>query len=792
MTRSVPSPSAATALVDAQGQPLPKLSDPGLCVLLALVAVLELCAYLWSEGYPIADAVEYMERARSLVSGQQIVDAGAIRPFGFSLVIAPFFVLAQWLGLSDPRPVLWAICVLQMLLALGLVWTVVRIAARLGGRNCGYAAGFIAGTNPIFLQYSAMPISGIAAALCIALGMESLMERGNSRRTWLGSVYLALSVLMIYQCLLIVGTIAVAIVLRDRWKALATLRILLLALVIAVVAQVLLDKLVYGSYGASLWTYLWQKVGGLLTSACVWLRWKEGAKFFYSISFSAQGDEYKLADDLTPRSIQPPLWYIKNLPQMLVWPVLGLFVLAALRWLKRPNWKLSFLWIVFALNLGVLTLNSSKEFRLWLPLLGCLAPLCASGAIGAWSPLGARGSQQDLFWRRSFTLSFALATLVLSLQPFFQQNRRAFAGYWQAMDYVNRLAEESYAARSRAAAQTLEVQLGAPTPRVRVVFDYNWAVYLRESPLVELVKLPWQVNLWQSRLTSTTHKAQVMSELAEAEIFVVHQPVLTNAPELFAWVNEHFQVVAAFYDQETYEKGLGPILVLGTRRFDALDQRFFEIQSKADPARFVAERRLPPGRRFTNPDGSEVLDFLGFETCVLPPHNYTWITYHWYSPTGIRTNYTILDRLTARDESNAWQNNHEPAWGHQPMNQWPAGTLVSEGYLVVPSTAPYASDAPFRPVGGGYRRGDWLPMRLWMGLCEYEPTALARGEVQTLASLEPVLAGDKEPRAAMADGTLLSNDGTLWSADGMVRLGNLYLPIPPQARLPDDGRPVPR
>jgi 4-amino-4-deoxy-L-arabinose transferase-like glycosyltransferase len=777
----------ATPLLDARGERLPNWRDPAVLGLLALVAALELLAYFLAEGYPIADAVEYMERARALVSGQRIVDAGAIRPFGFSLLLAPVFLLSDWLGITDPRSNLWAICALQMLLSLALVFVVTRIGARLGGRNCGLVAGFLLGTNPIFLEYCAMPISGIAAALCIALGIESLLERGNARRMWIGSIWLALSVLMIYQCLLVVGTIAFVILLRDRRAAWKPLSILTGALIAAVVLQVLLDKLVYGSFGASLWTYLWQKVGGLLTSACVWIGWREGAHFFYSISFSAQGDAYLGTDDLTPRSIQPPLYYFKNLPDMLVWPVLGLFVLGIARSLRRPRWKTSFLLLVFGLNLAVLTLNSSKDFRLWLPLMSCVAPLCAFGGAGAWSPLFAHHGGRNLFWRRVFTLLIAASTLAFSIRPFFSQNRREFAGYWQAMDFVNRLAEEAQASRQALAARTLSQEADP----VRVVFDYNWSVYLRQSPLIELVKLPWQVNLWKSRLTTPARRAQVLSEISEADIFVVHQPVLTNAPDLFAWVNTHFQVVAAFYDQRTYEKGLGPILVLGARRFVSGEQRFFEIEERCDAERFVREQRLTRGPRWQSPEGDELLELLGWEYCALPPQNYGWITYHWYSPTGIRRPYTMLDRLTARDETNAWQNNHEPGWGMQKMEAWAPGTRVSEGYLVVPSTHPYQHGGPLRPVGGGYRRGDWLPMRLWMGIVEYDAEALARGEATIVRTLEPILSVGKDPLAALADGTFLSPDGTQWSADGLVLVGNLFLPIPDMARLPDDGRPVP-
>src|SRR5258707_7608492 len=134
--RSLPA-EKATPIFDSSGNELPGLRDKGVWLLLAFVLLLELVAWYYAEGYPVADSVEYMERARTFVRGEEIIDSGQIRLFGFSLLIAPIFLLADWIGLVDPRPVLWTICMLQITCGLLLVYVCVRLGARLGGRRTG-------------------------------------------------------------------------------------------------------------------------------------------------------------------------------------------------------------------------------------------------------------------------------------------------------------------------------------------------------------------------------------------------------------------------------------------------------------------------------------------------------------------------------------------------------------------------------------------------------------------------------------------------------------------------------
>ena len=786
----------ATPVFDSSGDELPGLRDKGVLLLLVFVLLLELVAWHYAEGYPIADSVEYMERARTFVRGERIIDSGQIRPFGFSLLIAPIYLLADWIGILDPRPVLWAICSLQIGCGLLLVYVCVRLGARMGGRRTGLVAGFLVGTNPAFLTYCAMPISGIFAAVCIGFGLESLWERGNARREWIGALWLAASVLMIYQCALVVATIAGCVLLRDRRAGLRALRTITLALLLAFALQFLLDRLVYGSFGASVETYVVVKGGGLLSSTLMRLSsfmhltfLRDWAVAVGRAAFASH--ELPLdAGSTELRSKQPFDWYFVHLPQMLVWPVLLLFAGALWAALRRPRWIVSFAWLVFAANLVVMSFNPSKDFRLWLPILPVVAPLCAYGGRFGWSALGERlhAARENAFWRRIFTLGMAASTAALALTPFLGLNRREFGGYWKAMDFVNGLAEQSFPARSAQAALTVE---GRPPPKLRVAFDYNWAVFQRESPLVELVKLPAQMSLWNTDAVTPARKQELLTILPEFDLLVLHRPVISENPDLRDWISRHFQVCGVLYDHSTYEKDLGPILVFSRRNGTGRDNLLYEIRSEQDPEGFARTHGLSQPSVFAREDGSEQLELLGFEYHTLPPEGLGWIVYHWYTPTGLHTPWTVLDRLTSLDERNAWQNNHGLAWSARPAGDFAAGTRISEGYEVVAAAEPYNLERPYRPLGGGFRRGDLLPVRLWMRLVRYEKDEHGDDRDVVLDRLEPLLRAPKESLVPQGDGTFRSPDGTQWSADSMLRVGGFLMTVQPQARVPDDGRPLP-
>jgi hypothetical protein len=479
-------------------------------------------------------------------------------------------------------------------------------------------------------------------------------------------------------------------------------------------------------------------------------------------------------------------FYIIFLPRMLVWPVLVFAALAVIRTLLRPSWKSTLLLGVLVLNTLVMSIKGSKEFRLWLPLLGALAPFVALG----WTWLAAPGR---LLQARRGVLALALVLAVpFALRELSEENTRKYGGYWQAMAYVNDLARETLHERT-----LREGTLDGVPPPLLVGSAYNWAVYMRQSPLVHLVKLPWQLNAWSSYDEASKKRQHDMDTLDELDVFIAHLPILANHPDLFEWVNLHYAVTAAFYDQATYED-LGPIFVLERVRGSRDDKRFFALAPDEDHEAYRTRWQLDERAAFASSDGPEgtreELRLLGFEYEVLPPQELGWITYHWTTRTGFARDYKIVDRLTAPDERNAWDNGHEPAYGVHPFTAWAPGEILREGYLVVAAAQAFLADGPYRPIGGGYRRADRIPIRLWAKLVEYDQEALDRDppELVELGRLERAneWTGELVP-PPLEEGVLRTPDGYLFSADGLSAVGAFMMPVQPKARVPDDGRPLP-
>lgn len=778
--RTPPSPARAGAVREAPDRAPLGLHDPALLVLLALVLALQLATWRALDGYQIADSVEYLERARTLVRGESMVDANTIRPIGFSALLVPFFVIGEWLGLPDPRAIVWSTYLLQIALGLCLVFRVARIGARLGGRTAGWIAGFVVGANPIFLQYSAQAESGIAASLCIALGVERLMEKdARARDVWIGAAWLGASFLIAYKAVGLLLGIAVVLVVRDRWRARRNWIAVWSCLALAIVVQSLTDLAMYGTFGASVRRYFVENIGAVLTSSLKHMGLGEASARVYGIVEHLKGAVWiRPADAASMPAVakQPPEWYFTHLPQMFVWPVLVCLLLGIARALFRANWRTTLLFAPCLLFVLATSSKGAKEYRLWIPMLAVLAPLAAYGAVWALDALRSRA------WRRAWLTVLVAPSVVLGLAGVLALDTRHFRGYWRAIDAANVYAQTSRGARAPVPgnARTWE--------KLRVGSAYNWAVYMRESPEVELVKLPLQLNAW--KLYTDAEKGRDLAALAELDVFIAHQPMLASFPDLMTWVAEHYEVLQLFYERDVHAD-LGPIYLLGRRTSRATAAHFYDSTPDADVEAFRVARALPTPTEFAAraADGRvERLVFLGSELRTLPPDEFGWITYHWFTPTGITRDLTLVDRLTSLDERNTWQNDHAGAWGARPTSTWRAGELVSESYPLVPATSPFDGTAPWRPIGGAYRRGERIPVRLWMQVAERDPADAS----VTLAHYAPVRAGTEEPLPALAPaGTEELPNPYPLAADGLLRVGAFFLPVHPLARLADDGRPVP-
>lgn len=796
--------------VASDGRALPGLFDRRVRWILLLALALQAFAWWRVDGYQLADSVEFMERARIFVRGEEMVDAGAIRPFGFSFALVPFFALAEWFGMVDQRPIVSCIVVLQMVFGCLLAWRCMRIGAILAGTSGALCAGLVAVTSPVFLRYSTQPVSDIAAGVCVAFAVERLLDRTTFRRALIAGLWLALAFVVAYKTLLITLALLVMLFLRDRWKHSRTWRGVVTGVSVGLLLQCTLDWVMYGQFGASVWNYLIVNAGGPITSIFLRTYWVtrdlgmpvewflDRAHETYDLSADLAKTEWAGRTDITARGLQSPWYYLVEIPTMIVWPVVALAVIGVARCVARARWSTSVLLGTLVMCVIIMSNKGSKDFRLWLPLLPLLAPILACG----WDWI-ANTWLAEKKTRREVVAALGSVTIVgLSLHTLTSINVRHFGGYWTAIDWVDARARATFEYR-RAHAPVLD-ENGAPPP-LRVGCAYNWAVFLRASPLIEVVKLPYQLNMWKQYEEATAskpergnpEKTEDFAALEELDVFLVHLPIFSQHPDLLTWINAHYQVVGAFYDQATYEE-LGPIYVLERLTGDARARRFFRVTRDASAEEFVRARQLDRPMDFVAADASsnaagDRLELLGVEYETVPPQDLGWITYHWRAPSPLSRDYWVLDRVTAPDERNVWENNHRPGYGAMPTTAWGAGDIVSESYLLVPSHEAYKPQGRVRPIGAGYRRGDLIPTRTWMKVRAFTPESLAgTGPLVVAAELFPARPGATTTvRPTTAEGLQTTPDGIAFSADDFVRVAGFFVRVLAPWRVPDDGRPVP-
>jgi len=701
----------------------PSLKDPLVVAVLLVVLAVELGCWRATEGYQLADSVEFMERARSLARGQAMVDSVAIRPFGFSTVLVPFFALADWIGLPDQRPVAWAISLLQIGLGVGLVAVAMRVGGRLAdpatARRTGLVAGVLAGANPILLQYSSQPVSGLAAGVCAGLALDAVLEDKRFAGGLRGGLWIGAAFLMAFQSLLIAAALLALLQVRDGFRRGAlvppVVRGVACGLAAAIAAQIAIDWALFGVAGASLFNYVAQNGGSVVISFLARIGFVSLAHRLYELLHKVTvGDNAVLA------AKQSPWFYVVELPRMFVVPALAALALGLVRTVARPNWRVVLTTLVFLLSVLAMSNKGSKDFRLWLPLLPAIAAICARG----WTWLAPRAKPAQIL----LDVAFAGALFVLGAGALAPLGSKRFAAYWRAMDWAN--------ARAAGARTT-----GAPR-RAVVASAYNWAVYLRDGPDVDLVKLPWQLDLWSHY--TPEQRAEDTAALEKVDLLLAHMPLLTGTPELLEFLAPRFAVVAAVHDQTIDLQGFGPIFVLERRRGTADEHPFFDVGGAA-PAPGTA-----PAVHFegTGLDGrTESLDLLDWSYAVLPPQGLGWITYRWRTPTGLSRDLTIVDRVTSPDESDACQETRVPGWGRRPTSAWKPGEIVTEGRFLVPARDPYRPGGPYQPIGGAFRELGHAPATLWL----------------QVGDLRALRAGDAAPTT---------------SADGFVRVGAFELRIP--------------
>ncbi len=743
------------------------LSDRSVRLLLLAVVVLQVIAWRMQAGYPIADAVEFMDRAHDWVLGGRLGGEQTIRSFAFSAFFVPLFGVARLLGLEDMRMLLPVARAMQLVAAVAFVFVTARLTSRLANRTAGLAALVVVGANPTVLLFSSWPISGITAALFVALGLERLIERTEFKRELVGALYLGAGFLMAYQTLTVILALGFALFLRDRFKHKSSWLALAAGTSIALAVQIALDRVVYGEWGGSVWRYLADNVGSTVTTWVLHLGFRDAARAIYQWQSDVRGFGFDpTSEGPSTKTLMPRTWYLVHILDMFAWPVLTLFAVGAWRAIRSRSQSIALLVLVFALNLLVLSYKGDKSFRLWLPLVPMLAPIAG---IGFASLAGVAGDRL-VGLRRTLAFGCVVGAVAMGPRLVETQNPRYHAVYWSAMEYVNHEVGAEPLAGGR---------------KVKIAAAYAWAIFLRNGPNVELERFPYALDDYQ-KLTPAAKK-EMLAVLDDLDGLIVHLPVLSSHPDLFAAVNERFRVHAAFYDQRVHA-GLGPVFVLERQRSAGHAKHFFETEHIDDLESYREAHRLRHTNDFVykKDDREEVISLLGFECEPIAGSDFQWITYHWFAKTDLSVDYRFVDRLTSPDNVNSWQNNHFPAYGVLPASKWKRGTILRESYLVVPTQDAMYADKPFLPMGGAYRRGDLIPARLWICVQDGDENL---GPIKALEARED--GGTRPMRPTVPKETLWSTRGWRFSRGGLVQVGSLMLPVHESAKLPDDGKPVP-
>ena len=796
--------------VSAPALPRPT-RDPWVWLLCGLALLLLLWTLGRIDGYLLADSVEYMDRAQAVAQGAQL-DPSTMRSFAFSALLVPLFWVIDLVG----APSVWAVGLARLLvIAMGLVAIIVvyRAGRARFGVRAGVIAGFVLAVNPVFLQYGVEPLSesaammGIALALSAALGLDlskpktqagaaqaadddqaaaahqAAVESANGRRALRVGAWLGFAMLMGFKTIPIAGVVLLGLVLMARWRQRAIWWLATSVFVFIALCQCLLDWAVYGRFGGSLGAYLMENVGGLLAGILVKLHglgvpyaYDLAVRIYENLSAGEGGTVASNASNVTSmiRSTTSEMWYLENMSAaFLMVPFMLGVVVALLVAFKKKRTTTWLLIAVVGLNLVLLSTKSSKSFRLLIPLLPAVALLAGNGLdyllTGLRERMGLIGRAVGIvlgFWLVWAGLADGQATLA-------RTNLTQYGSWWQASADLQRLADAAH----RDQAEDAEPWTFASA--------YHWAVRFRAQGKLSLIKLPHHMDRWDE--LETNEREETLTALGELDAFLAHLQILTQDPRILSVVNERFQILDIRYDAATFDD-LGPLYVLVRRDLEVphatrkTPRTFFELHKDADPGAHQAaltnahsvdfRRRQPEG-----PTWQMVL--LGYELETgLADDQLSWLTLHWFIGDTGGHDFTIVTRITDRDDR-ALDGNHKPANGVWTTDKLQAGWILEESMPIPMPLDP-------KVFGGADARGDAVPVRFWVAIAEFdegtEDAPLATPVV--VSGLNPFQPTGERPIQRRSEGKSgVSIDGYRWSPDGLFQVGGFWLPVPAAAKL---------
>ena len=734
-------------------------SDPGLWLALLCGLGLQLLALDWVEGYQLADAAEYLDRAEAGSRGEPL-DPGTSRSFAFSALLVPLFWVRDLAGASSNSVVLWARA-LQMLLGLAAGALAARATSRTisgaEGRVAARAAALLLVANPVFARWSISPLAETASLFAVALAVNSMSA---ARGRWRGGLWqglcMGVALLLAYKTIPIVGLLFLGLFTERRWRKRPYLLGVFTGLSAMVLLQGWLDWLVYGEFGSTLKTYLAANLIGLLASKL----YSTGIEPFVGIGiwlyegFSvAEGPANTSPGAL--RSLTPATWYWDELHTQFLIPTSTALLTLGLCVSWRKGRRLALTCAAIAvISAFFFSSKGSKSFRLFVPMFPCLALLAGLGAatLWQWGKLG-----------RILTLAILAAIPPGSAYLLRQTNLAQYGNYWRGMDQVN------------AAANSAGASKDAP---LRVSAAYHWAARFRNAENVDLIKLPAHIDQW-SKLTEEERQS-IIETIGTLDWFVAHQQALEEDPAILRAVNERFEIVDIRYDHTAHD-GLGAVYVLRVRTGDPKARTFYELYTDTgpgephEPGPYQASLQYPVSVDFrskTDDGGWHQMVLLGYEIQpALHDGTQVWITFHFFAgPLGGR-NFKVISRLTD-GVGGGVPDNRLGGSGALPTSEWPAGSIVRQSHL---TKIPYRADK----FGGPYYRGDVLPLTLWMIIEEYD----AEGENRTGKILRPY-----HPSTVEEYRRVLTH--RIFSPDALLRIGSYRHPVPASLRLSDNGEPV--
>lgn len=702
--------SSSTAELATPPADEPPLGRRGLLALVG--ATLALQAFAWGslEGYPLADAVGYLDRARVFVhSGGLQPSAENLRSVAFPLLFAPLFWIAKVLEVSDERWIMPCARLIQMALATGLVLSCVRLGARLFGRSSGLAAGFLAATSPVLLIHSVSPVADVAAGLCVVRATEALLFGRSAGRLALGGAWAGLGFVISYKTLAVQLLLLVLLVVRDRWRRRGSWLALALGLAVFTALQVVVDAFVYGRPGHSVLNYLADNLIGVFATGIIRLGFLESGRAVYR--WMTELRDYPLEEihwELTELANQKDaLWYVRHAYRVLVPAVLVTLPFGCLR-LARER-RLSG-WIPLVVAVGYVALLSqkgNKSFRLLLPVLPFVVIVAGAGWPDLCALVRRSAGERAVRVVAGAGVVVALLTAVVGYRL---SAPRAFGGYWQAMAWVN-----EHTRAERAAGR-----------RVHVASAHYFAMFLRGEAGIAPLRCPAPVWEWRDD-PAAPDAAQVngwiVDTLDRADWLLHSETLLLRRPEYLREVQARFSVAAAFWARGEHSEKVGPVYALERRdpRAGSAERRFAELepQGTADDAAplEVFERVDERGRR-------RALELLGVTAEPLPGSGLTWLTFRWRTPTGLARDWSFETTLTT-SAGRAFDLGHRPAAGIRPTSTWPAGAVVREGLLArtdgrALEARPIgtAADPPYRLRIDVVERGDPGSVRARLGAAD--------------------------------------------------------------------------